>query len=85
MPNARNVAGAERGHADVGTDLIQYAFQITNAGGVVLHDVTIDDPLFGGTIYGPVAVDSGAFLKDQKCTSSRYCCPRMQPVPTPRG
>jgi uncharacterized repeat protein (TIGR01451 family) len=49
----------EDGHADVGTDLIQYAFQITNTGGVVLHDVTIDDSLFGGTIYGPEVLDPG--------------------------
>ena len=38
----------EDGVVDADGDLIQFAFQITNTGNVVLHDVVINDPLLGG-------------------------------------
>ncbi len=49
----------EDGVVDSDGDLIQYAFQITNTGGLALHDVVINDPLLGGQIYGPEVLDPG--------------------------
>ena len=49
----------EDGVVDADGDLIQFGFQITNTGTVVLHDVMIDDPLLGGQIYGPEVLDPG--------------------------